>query len=158
MKEKKANQDYIYKKDYFEKVFSKLNRKFDFFKIYIDNSNNILGGALVLKSAKTASIHLSVTSNVLKKNGASVLLRHEITKFYKNHNFNLINYGGGLSKSPNDSLFKFKKNFSKETKQYFIGKMIINEEIYNNIRKNLKETNQINNNYKHYLFFYKYEK
>ena len=158
MKQKKANQDYFYSLDYFKKIFKQIKKNFDFFVIHKNGSKEIFGGCIVLKSVEKASIHLSTVSDKIKKFGASVLLRHEITEFYRKKNYKLINYGGGLTKNNSDSLFKFKKNFSKETKPYFIGKLVTNNELYSKIYNFLNDEKKIDLNFKDYLFFYKYAK
>jgi len=158
MEQKKANQDYFYSLDYFKNIFKEIDNKFDFFVVRKTNSKDIFGGCIVLKCIKKASIHLSAVSEQIKKLGAAVLLRHEITEFYSNKNFKLINYGGGLTKKNSDSLLKFKKNFSKKTKPYYIGKLIINKDLYNKLYNFLNTKKRIDMNYKDYLFFYKYAK
>jgi len=47
--------------------------------------------------------------------------------------FKKLHLGGGTTSSQNDYLLRFKKNFSKATSDFYIGKKIYNEEVYSNI-------------------------
>lgn len=47
--------------------------------------------------------------------------------------FKKLHLGGGTTSSQNDYLLRFKKNFSKATSDFYIGKKIYNEEVYRNI-------------------------
>jgi lipid II:glycine glycyltransferase (peptidoglycan interpeptide bridge formation enzyme) len=55
----------------------------------------------------------------------------EAVKWAKNNGCTQLHLGGGLSH--NDSLFAFKKGFSERTLPFYIGKIIFDEEVYNNL-------------------------
>ena len=60
----------------------------------------------------------------------SILL---LTSFLLKKNVSIFNLGGGLTDEMGDYLFKFKKNFSKRTSEFYIGKRIHNNNKYSEI-------------------------
>jgi hypothetical protein len=81
--------------------------------------NGHLGGSL------TDYLHLSPTS----------FLYSEMIKYGKIHNFQYLFFGGGATPFQNDPLLSFKMNFSESTADFFIGKKIHNQKIYDNVVK-----------------------
>jgi lipid II:glycine glycyltransferase (peptidoglycan interpeptide bridge formation enzyme) len=73
---------------------------------------------------------------------------------YKN-----INLGGGRTNSVNDSLFKFKKNFSKKNCDYYIGKRIHKPIVYEQLKELfiVKFGAEKYEKQKHFLQFYRTE-
>ncbi len=154
MKEKNAGKNYFFKLDYFENL-KKLKENTRLF--IIELNKKIIGGAIVFESNNISSIHLSSVKNEYLASGASVYLRYKIIKYYENLNFNYINLGGGTTNDQNDPLFTFKKKFSNETRDYYIGKCLINKNIYEKINKDLENNNKsIDKKYKNYFLKYKY--
>ena len=81
----------------------------------------------------------------------------EAAKELRNRNIKYFHLGGGTNSEENNSLFQFKRKFSKSVYQFEIGKAIFNETIYKDL------CNQWENNnpekveiYKHHLLKYKY--
>nr|WP_256522620.1 GNAT family N-acetyltransferase [Halobacillus sp. A5] len=87
-------------------------------------------------------IHLSGTLSEYLYLSPAYILRYAITLWGKENGFALIHHGGGRSNSPEDSLYKFKKQFGKNTEFFFYtGKKVWNEEVYNELSRinSLKE-------------------
>ena len=82
-----------------------------------------LGGAL------TNSLHLSSYS----------LLYWEMIKKAKMSGNTFLHVGGGATSKENDSLLKFKQNFSKQLADFYIGKKIHSDIIYSEVRKQWKK-------------------
>jgi hypothetical protein len=61
----------------------------------------------------------------------SNLIIWETIKWAKNKNFKTLHLGGG--RGANDSLFEFKKGFSKVFYPFYLGKRILNEKAYNEL-------------------------
>ena len=155
MEEKKVEKKYLFVDEYFQKIFNNLSGKFNVFLAYKDNE--IIGGALLLFSKNSVIVHLSATKKSFSKYGAASLLRHEIIEFYSKKGIYQINFGGGLTSKKDDALLNFKKGFSQETEKYYIGKCIINKELYTNLCS--KWDNQYkkkNNNFSNYFLKYNY--
>lgn len=87
-------------------------------------------------------IHLSGTLSEYLYLSPAYILRYAITNWGKENNYKLIHHGGGRSDSSEDGLYQFKKRFSKNTEfEFYVGKKIWNEEIYNELCK--KSGNEI---------------
>lgn len=89
--------------------------------------------------------HLSGTLSEYLKLSPAYVLRYALTQWGKEQGYHLIHHGGGTTNDPEDSLFKFKKQFGNNTEfEFHIGKKVWNEEIYdslcseNNIDKNIE--------------------
>ena len=79
-------------------------------------------------------IHLSGTLNEYLFLSPAYILRYAIANWGIENGYKLIHHGGGRSNSEEDSLYLFKKNFAKVYDvNFYIGKKIWNEEIYNKL-------------------------
>ena len=61
------------------------------------------------------------------------LLWDEIIKYGIEKGYYHIHVGGGNTELENDSLLRFKRNFSKTTRDFYIGKKTHNEKVYNEV-------------------------
>lgn len=76
-------------------------------------------------------IHLSGTLSEFLHLSPAYILRYGVTKWGKENGYKMIHHGGGRTNSPDDTLFKFKKQFGKNTEfKFFVGKKVWNKEIY----------------------------
>lgn len=65
--------------------------------------------------------------------------------------------GGGTNSDEENSLFKFKKRFSKGTCQFYIGKLVFNERVYEGLCRGWERNNPDKaEQYRHHLLRYKY--
>lgn len=60
-------------------------------------------------------------------------LYDEIIKYGKSINCKYYHFGGGRTSSKDDKLLKYKLNFSKNTADFYIGKKIHNQGVYNDV-------------------------
>lgn len=92
---------------------------------------------------KMIHIHLSGTLSEYLYLSPAYILRYAVTLWGKEHGYELIHHGGGRSNSEEDSLFLFKKQFGEKTLfDFYIGKKIWDEDVYNKLCKNMgKDTN-----------------
>jgi lipid II:glycine glycyltransferase (peptidoglycan interpeptide bridge formation enzyme) len=58
------------------------------------------------------------------------LLYTKVAEWAKERGFHSVNIGGGRTNSDDDSLFKFKKNFSQQLRPFYIGKRIHRDDVY----------------------------
>lgn len=87
--------------------------------------------------------HLSGTISDYLYLSPAYVLRYALTQWGKEKGYKIIHHGGGRSNDPNDSLYKFKKRFSKNTEfKFFVGKKVWNENVY----RQLCEMRNIDNN------------
>ena len=63
------------------------------------------------------------------------ILLWEAIKYAKREGCKERHLGGGLTDSPEDSLFRFKKKFSSNCKHFYIGKRVHDQKIYEKLIK-----------------------
>jgi hypothetical protein len=66
-------------------------------------------------------------------NTVNNFLLDEAVKFAQSNKAKTFHFGGGRSSAPDDSLLKFKSNFSKTKVPFFIGKKIHNQGVYDEV-------------------------
>ncbi len=87
------------------------------------------GGLLSLHSKRFAHVHLSASNRQARRDGVASLLRHHAIGYYL-ATHEAMHFGGGLTNDPNDSLFRFKRGFSHERAEFWIGEVVLDEEAY----------------------------
>lgn len=95
--------------------------------------NEIIGGMILMFSKNYAHYHLSSRKLEYGKYALNNLFLDYAIKVAKGLKAKKIHFGGGNSSDEKDSLLKFKANFSKNKSDFFIGKKIHNQEIYNQV-------------------------
>lgn len=122
-----------------------------------DAEGTIISAAIFMYSGPYGHYHLSGSdksqlalspNNFMLWNAAAELQGRGVKRFH---------LGGGTNSDEENSLFLFKRRFSKDTCQFYIGKLVFNEEVYAAVceyweRKNPEKAGH----YKHHLLKYKY--
>lgn len=87
-------------------------------------------------------IHLSGTLSDYLYLSPAYILRYGVTQWGKDNGYKLIHHGGGRTNDPEDNLYKFKKQFGKNTEfEFYIGKKVWNTKVYSKLceMKNIEE-------------------
>lgn len=75
----------------------------------------------------------------------------------KRHDVQLFHIGGGTDSDENNSLFQFKRKFSKSLQEFKIGKIIFDNSVYLDLCDDWEKRNpEKNQKYKNFLLKYKY--
>jgi len=98
-----------------------------------------IGGMILMTMSKFAHYHLSARKTEYGNLALNNLFLDYAVKLAKDKNCLFFHFGGGASYTSNDSLFKFKANFSKLTADFYIGKKVHNIEIYNEVIEHWKQ-------------------
>ncbi len=98
-----------------------------------------IGGIILMIYGKYAHYHLSARKSEYGKYALNNILLHYAIKLAKNKGCELFHFGGGRSAAQDDSLLKFKSSFSKDKRDFYIGKKVHNPEIYNEVVKQWRE-------------------
>ncbi|WP_207763812.1 peptidoglycan bridge formation glycyltransferase FemA/FemB family protein [Flagellimonas pacifica] len=134
MKKHNAKEEYFFDKDYFQKLMNSLEFKSEILLAYENQSGEVIAGALFIKKGEMVHYHLSGTKlEFLHLNPIKFLIDSARTSATA-ENYKYLNLGGGVG-SKEDSLFHFKKSFSKYQKTFQVWKFISDEEIYEEIVK-----------------------
>lgn len=127
--------DYYYFGDKYFKQILKYFRK-NVLLVEAIYENKTIASGLYFIYNKTIHIHLSGTLKEYLFLSPAYILRYAVTLWGKEKGYEIIHHGGGRSNSEEDSLYKFKKGFAKNTEFDFgIGKKVWNKKIYEELCK-----------------------
>lgn len=79
------------------------------------------------------SNYLRASLTEYNRTGVNTLMYWSMIQSAKKHGCHYVHFGGGTSSDPENSLLKYKMNFSKTLSEFWIGKRIHNQEVYNNV-------------------------
>jgi hypothetical protein len=128
-----ATDFYFFSDSFFLDLIQALGDKLLFAKVEKDGI--VYASALFFISGNLATYYLSARNLEFPKVPASNLLLSEMAFWCVDHKIEALNFGGGLSLDENDYLFKFKSNFSKENRDFHIGKRIHQQGVYGDLQR-----------------------
>lgn len=95
--------------------------------------DKVIAGSMFMFSQDYAHYHLSARDRNYSKYAANnLILWHGIQKA-KERGCKWFHLGGGTTGDENDSLLLFKQNFSKKKLEFWIGKRVHNQKVYDNV-------------------------
>lgn len=155
MKNAGASDFYYFDKELINRLYTDLGEKI--FLVKVEKENVVYSYSLFFISGGIGTYYLSARNVEYSKVPATNYLLAKAAEILKEKGAMILNFGGGLTNEQDDYLFKFKRNFSKETKEFFIGKRIHNNEIYNQITEDWIEKygTEKYSTVKHILQFYR---
>lgn len=98
-----------------------------------------IAGAMFMFSDDYAHYHLSGRDRDYSRYAANNLLLWYAIKKAKERGCKWFHFGGGTTGDEGDSLLKFKKEFSRTEAEFWIGKKVHNQIVYNQIVEQWKE-------------------
>jgi len=131
MKRVNSQQALFFNEKYFNDLFS-LTELVQFCAVY---RNQVIASTICFKSQKYLHYHLGCSSNDFLQLRPNNILFNEMIKFGCDNKFKKLHLGGGSDKRPENSLLRFKKNFSYTLQPFYIGKKIHNKKIYEEVVK-----------------------
>ncbi len=149
-----ADNFYYFDKNYYSRFKDSIQNSFIGLVLYNDI---IISGAIFFYSDVFAHYHLSGSDiNYLSLYPNNFMLWEAILEL-KKHHLEKFHLGGGINSERNNSLYEFKRKFSKSKYQFQIGKLIFNHDIYQMlchdwICRNPEKAQK----YNHHLLKYKY--
>jgi hypothetical protein len=126
-----ANSFYYFEKSLIHELNKNLGEKIFLAKVQKEGVTYCY--SLFFVSGKIGTYYLSARNITFNKVPSTNFLLSKTVEFLKSKNITILNFGGGLTNDLNDPLFKFKSNFSKSYKDFYIGKRIHNHEVYNTL-------------------------
>ena len=73
------------------------------------------------------------------RTGVNTLMYWSMIKSAKAHGCHFVHFGGGSSGDPDNSLLKYKMNFSKSLTEFWIGKKVHNQAVYDQVIEQWKQ-------------------
>lgn len=135
-----ADDFYVFDNKYFNVFTEQL--KSNSFLGTIKKDGRIICGALFFYSKYYGHYHLEGSDSDFSGLGANNLLLWKAACEMHRLGVRQFHLGGGTSSSKQDSLYKFKKVFSKNEKQFYIAKQIFNTTAYKSIVKLWEDANK----------------
>lgn len=99
----------------------------------------VIAGSMFMFSEKYAHYHLSARDREYSKYAANNLILWYGIQKAKERGCKWFHFGGGTTGEENDSLLIFKQNFSKTKTEFWIGKRVHNQAVYDSIVEQWKE-------------------
>lgn len=137
MKMAEADNYYFFSKTFFSKTFSLLKPNCLLFNI-LNSDNELVCSSIFFQYGNYFHYHLSGRSEHAS-NAVNNFLLDEAIKYAIKIGAKIFHFGGGRSSKSNDSLLKFKENFSKTRVPFYIGKKIHNKIIYDEVVRQWEE-------------------
>lgn len=103
--------------------------------------SQMVSAAIGLKNDDYVFYHLGASLKEASRLGAGNLVLFELSMYCLKKKLRFFNVGGGRTSSLDDPLFRFKKNNGTGVTDFYIGKRIIDNKIYENIKEQWMELN-----------------
>lgn len=131
MNKDNATDYYYFNKEFYKSVLDDLRyNSLIFYALY---NQKVISMSMILFGNESMHYHLSASDRVYQNLAATNLLLYEAACWGCENGYKSFHLGGGLA-SKEDSLFKFKKAFNKNSETYFsIGKKIFDQEKYDEL-------------------------
>lgn len=139
MKRLNAYKSYYFSRNYFYDFIKATEFEVDL--ITAKYSGKKIAGAIFTRTSDIMQYHLSASDidyNWLSPTKAIIDYARQIGN---EHGINQLHLGGGFGADENNSLFFFKRGFSKNFTPFYIWKYIVNEKIYNELASNYNDNN-----------------
>lgn len=141
---------------YFTKVIEHLKEYSTL--IHVQINETIIASGLYIRHHEKGNLHLAGSLIEYQDVRANDLLYYGAINYSMNNGVKILNVGGGTSTDPEDTLFRFKAKYSKDYKEVYIGKKIINQVIYNKLVIKWEDRYpQLSNKYRNYFLKYHQE-
>lgn len=150
-----ADDFYYFDDNYYKHLIADVPNSF--LGCVTDMNNKIISAAIFMYNGIYGHYHLSGSDKTQLHLSPNNFMLWETAKVLQKKGVKLFHLGGGTTGDPNDTLFLFKHRFSKNTCQFYIGKLIFNQDIYETICTNWEQKNpNKSKQYKNRVLKYKY--
>ena len=142
MNRKEASDYYYFDPNYFEKCLKYFKENVLLIEVIYDNKTVAMAFYFVYN--KVIHAHLSGTLTEYLNLSPAYIIKYATAEWAKDNNIKLIHYGGGVSNSSDDSLYKFKKKFTRETEyKFYVAKKVWNEKVYKELSANMENRGNV---------------
>lgn len=134
MERDKADDYYYFSDDYFRMCLEYFKEEILLVEAIYEQKTIASGFYFVYN--KIIHTHLSGTLSEFLFLSPAYILRYAAAIWGKENGYEMIHHGGGTNNSEENTLYRFKKQFGKNTEfAFYIGKKIWNENIYNKLNQ-----------------------
>lgn len=128
-----AKKLYYFNEGYFYEICNAKTFKSEILLAIDNESGTIIAGCQFITTNGIVQYHLSGTKNNYLHLNATKLLIDEMRILATQRGNKYFNLGGGLGGKDDDSLFHFKSLFSKDFKNFDLWKLIVNQNVYDEL-------------------------
>lgn len=115
--------DFYYFTDiYFDRLMSGVGENLMLAQVHYQDK--VIAAALCLIGTGNIHIHLSGTDTEYLSLSPAYTLRHAIAQWGLSNGFTRIHHGGGRTNDPEDSLYRYKRQFGSGSADYYVGRRI----------------------------------
>lgn len=139
MERLEAEEFYFFNNSYYQSFINSFTGKA--FLGTVKKDNELICAALFMYSKEYGHYHLEGSDHKYSKLAANNLLLWKTALEFHKLGVKEFHLGGGYNSEPDNSLLKFKKSFSRNIKDFYIGKWIFNQKKYDELKKNWIEEN-----------------
>lgn len=123
-----ADSFYYFNDKYFYDFFDDMHGKYELF--FVEYEDKIVSAAIIMKDKKYLHYHLSAANREYMNLAPNNLLLYNAALWGVEEGCEMFHLGGGVS--DNDSLFSFKKSFSKNgVRDFYIGSNVFMQDVFN---------------------------
>lgn len=127
-----ADNYYYFDKNYFQTMLEKFRGHITTGKVFLQDKLIAMG--VYFRYRKYLHAHLSGTLSEYLEYSPAYILKYALALYGHEKGYEVIHYGGGSSRSEENGLYKFKREFGKNTVfDFYISKKIWNMNIYRQI-------------------------
>ncbi len=136
MQDLSADNFYYFNDDYFNDL-KKLNGQV--FLALVRDQEKIIAAALFYKFGIYGHYHLAGSLAESESLGTNNYLIYKTALYLKDQGIKRFHLGGGTDRDPENTLYKFKKRFSPYECSFYLGKAILNQELYQDVCQQWEE-------------------
>lgn len=134
-----AKSMYYFENEYFKSISKSDSFKTETFLAIHNETGNVMGASMFFYKNSIVHYHLSGTKTEYLPLMPTKLLIDEMRLKASKLGLSHFNLGGGLS-GADDSLLQFKSSFSKNMKDFYVWKLIVDADKYNSITRECSVT------------------
>ncbi|NAS13866.1 peptidoglycan bridge formation glycyltransferase FemA/FemB family protein [Poritiphilus flavus] len=125
----KATPRYFFPKSYFEGLMQSEEFTTEIWLARENETGKAIAGAMIVKKNRLVHYHLAGAKSDFWHLNPAKLIIDEVRIQATKQDFSVLNLGGGVG-SRQDSLFRFKNSFSKDTIPFKVWKYIVDVDVY----------------------------
>ena len=127
-----ADGYYYFGNDYFDRILAAFGDHVVTCRVF--HKETIIGMGVYFRYKKLLHAHLSGSLTEYMKYSPAYILKYAMAVYGHEKGYSVIHYGGGTNASPDNGLYRFKKDFGRTTDfDFYIGKKIWNPEVYDRL-------------------------
>lgn len=124
-----ADGYYYFGREYFQRMLETLPGHITTGKVFL--GDKLIAMGVYFRYGRYLHAHLSGTLSEYLEYSPAYILKYALALYGHEKGYEVIHYGGGTSRDPDNSLYRFKREFGKNTQfDFYIAKKVWDEDAY----------------------------